>query len=245
VRSLSAVLYLSMCSQFTLRADLKKLINNPIEVSRLDLGSGARVDLRVLPGAQAPIVLLSQGRVTLQSMRFGLIPAWSEEPKLKFATHNARLKSRDQRTGRTIAVFEKPTWKSAFRLRHCVVPMSEFIEPIYTGALQGSMVAFSSSDDELLWAAGIWEQWRSPKTGECIDSFAILTDEPIPFVRQVGHDRSPVLLREAQTKDWLKSEGGNPELILQEILELRSTPALRTSVDRKLAQGWEKRAKKV
>jgi putative SOS response-associated peptidase YedK len=123
------------------------------------------------------------------------------------------------------------------------VPLSQFIEPIYTGEKAGNMVAFAPEGVEFLWAAGIWEQWVSQTTGEVIESFAILTDAPIPFVAKVGHDRSPVFLRESDLGVWLGSPGRDPRLLLKEVLALRCVPLLRAEVDRPLAAGWEKRAK--
>lgn len=202
-----------------------------------------QVDLRVLPGVEAPVARLEDGKAMLKTLRFGLIPSWSKEPKVKFATHNARLTTFDERAGREIPIFEKPTWRGAFRSRHCVVPVSRFIEPIYTGERAGHMVAFLPEEAEFLWAAGIWEKWFSAQTGEVIESFAILTDAPLPFVEKTGHDRSPVFLRESDVEKWLSSEGAEPRALLQEISTLRSTPKLRAEVDRPLSRGWEKRKK--
>lgn len=56
-------------------------------------------------------------------MRYSLVPNWSKEAKVKFATHNARLESID----------EKPTWKTVFSEQHCLVPLTDFIEPILPG----------------------------------------------------------------------------------------------------------------
>jgi putative SOS response-associated peptidase YedK len=41
------------------------------------------------------------------------------------------------------------------------------------------------------------------KTGEVIDSFAIVTTEPDEFIKKTGHDRSPLFLPEAQWSHWL------------------------------------------
>lgn len=201
-----------------------------------------RVDLRVVPGQEAPVVLREGGRLVLKAMRFGLIPSWSREPKVKFATHNARLTGFDERARRETAIFEKPTWREAFRSRHCVVPISQFVEPIYSGDCAGNMVGFAPEGDEFLWAAGIWESWLSSATGEVLESFAILTDAPLPLVQAMGHDRSPVFLGRNEIGEWLGSEGRDPRLILKQILEMRHLPSLRAGVDRPLAPGWERRA---
>ena len=228
-----------MCAQFIIRAELMRLI----QLLKAQTVVQGDVDLRVVPGTEAPVALLENGKVVLKSMRFGLIPSWSKDPKVKFATHNARLTTFDERAGREVAIFEKPTWRDAFRARHCVVPLTRFIEPIYSGGMAGNRVAFVPEGTEFLWAAGIWERWLSALTGEIVESFAILTDAPIPFVQETGHDRSPVFLQESELGAWLGSQGRAPQLLLQEILALRHNPSLRAEVDRPLAAGWEKRAK--
>src|SRR5262245_13765023 len=113
-----------MCAQYRIKAkieDLEFYFNVTVEdiIDWID---------HMVPHNFAPVFT----SVTLKLMKFSLLPAWSREPKVKFATHNARLET----------VAEKPTWKQPFLRNHCVVPMTSFIEPIYDGQLAGNMVAF-------------------------------------------------------------------------------------------------------
>ena len=152
---------------------------------------------------------------------------------MKFATHNARLET----------IEEKPTFKDAFRKRHCVVPMSGFSEPIYTGNLAGNMVAFEPTQ-EALFAAGIWEEWVNKGTGEIIQSFSVITSEPLKFVSQTGHDRSPLFLTESDGVEWLRNEQASDEQLKLFLTEHRHSPELTASVHRPLKDGWQKRAPK-
>ncbi|MBK8574197.1 MAG: SOS response-associated peptidase family protein [Elusimicrobia bacterium] len=97
---------------------------------------------RVVPRRPAPVIVRQAFERVLKEMLFGLVPAWSPTPTVKFATHNARLMSADKKTGRELPIYEKPTWREAFRLRHCLVPMTGFIEPIYRGELAGIWWSF-------------------------------------------------------------------------------------------------------
>jgi len=226
-----------MCAQFTLfrkPGNLAKRYELTIEDEML-------LRPRFVPTYKAPVITRQGNHRTLRAMRFGLVPAWSKEPKVKFATYNARLMSEDKKTGKPVPIYDKPTWRSAFRTHHCLVPMTTFIEPLYTGQYAGNMVAFQRTDQECLVAAGIWEEWTNTTTGEVIPSFAILTDDPLPFVKELGHDRSPVFLKEPAFDRWLIPEQGTPASFVDFLREVKEVPPLTAAIDRPLAKGWEKR----
>ncbi len=185
----------------------------------------------VVPHRLAPVLFKPLASLELVQMKFSLLPSWSKDSKVKFATHNARLESID----------EKPTWRSVFVKRHCLVPLTDFIEPIYEGEQAGNMVAFHAVTDPLLWAAGVWDKWVSPLTGEVIQSFAIITTDPLKYVRDVGHDRSPVFLKTKAGQDWLSSEGGKPKELKAFLFDSAYEPELSVEVFRTMKPGWEKR----
>lgn len=182
-----------ICAQFLIRTSIRHL-NSQL---RLLSDSEEQIDLLVVPHRIAPVIVNSPAGLALKPMRYGLLPSWSKEPKLKFSTHNARLD----------AVITKPTWKVPFAKQHCLVPVSDFIEPIYgDNEFAGHMVQFFEENKTLLFAAGIYDQWLDRKTGETIESFAIITTEPAPFVKKVGHDLSPLFLNTEGATTWLKEQ---------------------------------------
>jgi putative SOS response-associated peptidase YedK len=80
------------------------------------------------PGYQAPIIRLthedeqSSKRKECIAATFGMIPSWSKDGKNYRSAYNAR----------TETVFEKPTFRNAWRKRqYCIVPMDRFYEPNY------------------------------------------------------------------------------------------------------------------
>lgn len=227
-----------MCAQFTLIKTLKELT----ERLNLTILEEILFPNRVVPSSKAPVVTKRPEGRDLRTMRFGLIPSWSKEPNVKFATYNARLMSDDKKTGKQVPIYEKPTWRSAFQTRHCLVPMTTFIEPIYDGELAGNMVSFGREDQGILIAAGIWEEWANTSTGEVIPSFAILTDDPLPFVEKLGHDRSPVFLKDTIFDEWLNPRKDGPKEFIKLLRENKEVPPLVAAIDRPLAKGWERRA---
>ncbi len=202
----------------------------------------AEIHETVLPYHQAPVVLNKKGKRLLSPMNFSLIPSWSKEPKARFATHNARIESFDTEKKKTVWIYEKPTWRTAFARRHCLIPMTAFIEPIYKGDLAGNMVAFKPEDAEILSAAGIWEQWVNQKTGEIIESFSVITDDPIPFVKKIGHDRSPLFLKAGAFDEWLEESEKDPKDLVNFLRKNRADYEWEASKDRAMKPGWEKRA---
>lgn len=187
-------------------------------------------DKLIVPHRPAPVIVADSQQVVMRPMRFSLIPRWSKDLKPKFATHNARVES----------IAEKPTWREAFQKRHCIVPLTHFIEPIYAGTDAGFMVAFHDRKGEWLNAAGIWEEWSDKESGEVVESFAIITGEPPPFIAQAGHDRCPIFLEDAAAKDWLRLTD-RPQAMLSFLDEYRSDLAFFADRHRPMRPGWEKR----
>lgn len=217
-----------MCAQYQVEAEVKRLaaqFKRPFE-------GASEWKPRVVPYGLAPVAVGN----TLQLMQFSLVPAWSKEPKVKFPTYNARLDT----------ILEKPTWKNPFVKKHCVVPISAFVEPVYVSkkGLEGNMVAFQQKGHELLLAAGIWDEWKDKQSGKVLRSFAIVTDDPSDYVKDVGHDRQPVFLNQKRAEEWLENENDKGEDLRTFLKEVAEEPDFTTSVDRPMVKGWEKRIPK-
>lgn len=229
-----------MCAQYMIRARAKSL------AYQFGVPYDAQMEWEehILPFKKAPVILQEpKGRV-LKSMQFSLVPAWSKEPRAKFATHNARLLTPDPQHNSSIPIFQKPTWRDAFSKRRCLVPMTSFIEPIYRGDFAGCMVRFFEKAESILVAAGIWEEWVSKKTGEIIDSFAVITHFPHPFVKEIGHDRTPLFLSVQNSDAWLDSSLKEPRVLLDLLLNNKIALELSALKDREMKPGWEKRIPK-
>ncbi len=223
-----------MCAQFLIKSRVEELAKKFGIMLPTDFDpdkSGAPLDQRILPHRSAPVIVSDQGQRVLKQMNFSLVPAWSKEPKVKFATHNARIET----------VTEKPTWRIPFATHRCLVPITHFIEPIYIKKYAGNMVQFFLKSQGLLAAAGIYDIWANKETGEVLESFSILTDAPPPFVADIGHDRCPIFLKESAFGEWLSEGKKDPKTLLQLLQKNRADLDLDVKIDRPLAKGWEKR----
>src|SRR6185436_5215370 len=68
-------------------------------------------NIDVRPTTQIPIIRRKNGHRELTPVRWGLVPPWEPEPKTKFSTINARAET----------VAEKPTYRSAFKKKRCLI----------------------------------------------------------------------------------------------------------------------------
>lgn len=149
----------------------------------------------IYPHTLAPVILSKDQSRELQMMNYSLVPSWSKDRKPKFATYNARIEE----------VLNKPSWREPFKSKHCLVPMKYFIESAHFGDFAGFNIDISAKDQHLLTAAGIWDTWIDKKSGEVVNSFAIITTEPTADILKAGHDRCPVFLAEGAWEEWLES----------------------------------------
>ena len=113
------------------------------------------------------------------------------------ATFNARAET----------VATKPFFRDAFKRNRCLIPMSGYYE--WQDTPQGKQPWYFTADDgsPILTAAGLWNSWKNPETGQALLSCTMIITEPNALVAAV-HDRMPVLLTEKQFEPWLRGEAG-------------------------------------
>lgn len=218
-----------MCSQYvvSLRSEVIKEKFQDLKISQ-----DFSINEKILPSKEAPCFVVSQQELKLVKMKFSMVPAWSQEPKVKFATHNARIETVEQ----------KPTWKSVFLNQHCVIPMAGFFESVYTGPKAGHVIQFKDVAEQPLYAAGVFDFWKNdPDPNKHFFSFSILTEEPTSFIVENGHDRSPIFLNEKFVKEWCALKSMNSAETKQNLAQWSYKPELKVEIERPLKPGWEKR----
>ena len=186
-----------MCGRYSLTV-------TPDELCRL-CGIDNKLNLRprfnVAPTQAAPVVRKTRGERKMDMLRWGLIPSWSKDAAIASKLINAR--------GETVA--EKPSFRSAYESRRCLVPVDGFYEwrteggkkqPFRIGFREGKPFAF----------AGLWESWTVPEglkdTGDTVETFTIVTTNANPKLVPIHH-RMPVIVDPTDYELWL--EGGSDE----------------------------------
>lgn len=177
-----------MCGRFTLHtpadtvAELFDLSEVPEWTPRYNLA----------PTQQVPTVRAdgAEHKRKFHALTWGLIPSWARDPKMGARMINARAET----------VHEKPTFRTAFRQRRCLILADGFYE--WKRLERGKQPHFISMQDGRPFAlAGLWEHWERP--GEPpIDSCTIITTEPNELLAPI-HDRMPVILDESAYDEWM------------------------------------------
>ena len=153
----------------------------------------------VCPTNPVDVVRECDGRREFVQMRWGLVPRWWNKTlkDARVATFNARAET----------VETKPFFREAFRRNRCLIPMSGYFEWQDTAAGKQPYYFTARDGSPILTAAGLWDSWKNPGTGQPLLSATMLITEPNGFVTTV-HDRMPVLLTEKQFEPWLSGEAG-------------------------------------
>ena len=152
----------------------------------------------VSPGMTVPVIV-KEDKPTIEGFRWGFTPHWAKDPSIGMKMINARAET----------VPEKPSFKSSFQSRRCLILASGFYEwkkgpkaktPYYIMVRNRKLFSF----------AGLWTVWTSPE-GDEMRSCTIITTQPNAFVRDI-HDRMPVVLREEREDAWIDPDTSEADL---------------------------------
>lgn len=99
-------------------------------------------------------------------------------------------------------------FRDAYAKRRCLVAMTAYYE---WSTIDGPKQAYAlaRSDRAPLFAAGLWERWRIPETGEILRSFCLITRAANDVIAAI-HDRMPVFLPPALWPIWLGETPATP-----------------------------------
>ena len=102
---------------------------------------------------------------------------------------------------------EKPFFRSAFKRKRCLIPVSGYYEWQDTPGGKQPWYFTARDGSPALTIAGLWDEWKDQETDKPLKSCTMIITEPNEFVAEV-HDRMPVLLTEKQFDPWLSGEAG-------------------------------------
>ena len=176
-----------MCGRYSLEA-------RPDEIAEaFDLAETFAFEARynIAPTQSVPVVRVDQesGRRRVVTIRWGL----TSHPGNPRPLINARSETVDR----------KPSFRSAFRSRRCLVPATGFFEWQKLGGAKQPFY-IQRADRGLFAFAGIWDE-AGLGDGSPIEAFAILTTEPNRIMSPI-HDRMPVILASEAWATWLESD---------------------------------------
>jgi len=138
-----------------------------------------------------------------ETANWGLVPSWAKDPSVGARMINAR--------GETVA--EKPSFRSAFAKRRCLIPASGYYEWHTAGGVK-TPYWIHTADDAPLAFAGLYDFWREKDSAEdspWLVTCTIVTTSARDQMREL-HDRQPVMLTDDQRDAWLDPESDKDTL---------------------------------
>jgi putative SOS response-associated peptidase YedK len=177
-----------MCGRFALYTD-------PLALAK-QFQTGNVPDIQpnynVAPSQTIPIVRLENNQRQFAMTRWGLIPSWAKDIKIGYNTINARADS----------VAEKPSFRSAFKHRRCLIPADGYYEWQELANSKTKQPWFITLKDQQPMAlAGLWEHWQGADGSE-IESCTIIVTSGNELMQNI-HDRMPVILPIEHWDAWL------------------------------------------
>ena len=155
----------------------------------------ATVEWRTQPFWSSAAIIRPE-KVSLDPLRWGLIPYWCKDPAGGRKPINAKCET----------VRNLLTFRDAYCKRRCIVPVDGFFEwKAIKGQKAKQPYAIAMKDGTAFGLAGIWENWKEPASGEWLRTFAIITTDANELVANI-HDRMPVILAPSDYVRWLSDE---------------------------------------
>lgn len=155
--------------------------DGPNRTTRMIFDFG-KPDYDIRPTNQHVVALDVEDEVGFESMKWGFQPAWAKR---------VLINSRDDS-------LEKKTWKKPFATQRCAIPVGGFYE--WTGPKNNRQPhAFSQSDGEVMWLAGLWVE----SEGE--HCYTVLTADASRWMAQY-HNREPVIIEPIDLEEYLFSD---------------------------------------
>jgi putative SOS response-associated peptidase YedK len=175
-----------MCGRFNMLSTPEQLK----ETFDLVQVPGYKISYNIAPGQKIlGIVQLEPTDFRAVSLDWGLVPSWVKDSKIGHSLINARAE--------TLA--EKPSFKTAYHKRRCLIPATGFYE--WQKRDNGKQPYHVCREDRRLFAfAGLWEHWE--QGAEPLYSCTIITAVANTLIQPI-HDRMPVIIGAEHYRTWL------------------------------------------
>ena len=195
-----------MCGRYALVKSAGELLEE-FEITTNSISSALPSDWNITPTRD--IYLIKHGR-ELTTVSWGLIAPWAKD-------RTEAIRSQSQAiNARTETVHEKPTFRSAFKSRRCLIPATGYYEwATELGKYESKQPFYihSESPEKTLAFAGIYDRWVD-QSGEIFESAAIITRPAVDFLAKIHH-RMPTFLPADRWDQWLDPK-------LNEVEEIRT-----------------------
>jgi putative SOS response-associated peptidase YedK len=185
-----------MCGRYTLKTPINGLAER-FEIE--EYPSSLNPSYNIAPTQEVAAVVEEDEKRKLEMFHWGLIPSWAKDPAIGNKMINARAET----------VSEKPSYRSAFKKRRCLILADGFYEWQKTD--NGKQPYYIKMQDDSPFAfAGLWEIWQD---GEEIRSSTIITTDANDLMGEIHH-RMPVILHPENYGVWLDPDFDEKEALI-------------------------------
>jgi putative SOS response-associated peptidase YedK len=201
-----------MCGRFVRHSSVR-LIERTFNIDSVEAELASSYN--VAP-SQEILAVINNGANRLVTFHWGLVPFWAKDRNIGNRLINAR----------TETVAEKPSFRTAFKKRRCLIVADGFYE--WKGEKGSKQPWFLTTPSAEPFAfAGLWESWTDEKNSDYL-STTIITTAASDSVNNIHH-RMPVILQPNAYSDWLNKDLEDPVRLKQimkvsRVLNLRSYP---------------------
>ena len=183
-----------MCGRFSLSQDFKKILRQfGIDEEPFSVW---KPRYNIAPSDQIPVIFQDEEKIKAGFFKWGLIPHWAKDQKIGYKMINARAET----------LVEKPSFKSCFKNKRCLIPADGFYE-WKVEAHKKQPYYIHMKDNSPFFFAGLWSLWLDSK-GNDIHSCTIITGLPNKLIEML-HNRMPVILPTSVCEAWLNPANHN------------------------------------
>ena len=183
-----------MCGSYELKADFDQLPTLLKDNVQINLKMCYEQQPLIKPNDPVIVLLKENSKIISTLMLWGLLAEWSKDPLQSPRSFNARSES----------ISCKPTFRTAWRHRRCLLPASGFFEKSYR---------IRKASSEPFWLAGLWNKWLGSDGSE-IQTCTVITTQANSFIKHIHH-RMPVVIPQGSEEIWMSGS----DLISVKLLE--------------------------
>lgn len=172
-----------MCGRFALsHKELQKMLQEMGVIFPSEMSFDPRYN--IAPGHKHWMLWKKEGDLFATQGVWGISPSWMKPGQLLF---NAKIET----------VTEKPTFKKAFSLHRCVIPINGFYEWVQEGKIKQPYF-FHRLHEDVFFLAGIYYVQKDTH------HFVVMTTQANSWM-QAYHHRMPIVLTQRNYASWLSA----------------------------------------
>ena len=193
-----------MCGRFVGFSTLEQ-IQAHFGVDQIN-GPGLEASFNVAPQQKLAVIIQQDSQRILELMHWGLVPFWARDTAMGSRMINARLET----------VAQKPSFRTAFRKRRCLIANDGFFEWTGPKGRRQPLYIKPSGKTGPFAFSGLWETWRpeNDRKRPAYKSCTILTTGASTSIQPIHH-RMPVMLLPEAYDRWLDPSQSDPDQLHQ------------------------------